>query len=159
MKKNAVLDKTKKYRYVLSRQWGPSNNFVNFILFNPSTADQNKDDQTVRRCINLTKSWQKYDGCYITNLFAFRTRHPKILKKSKDPVGTENNKYLKKLVDQSKIVVIAWGIHGNFRNRDKEVLRLIGQKGLYCLEKTKFGHPKHPLTIRRNTKPMRYTVS
>jgi len=68
--KDTILDKTRKYRYVLSRQWGANdNNFVNFVLLNPSTADEGKDDQTIRRCINLTKSW-KYDGFYVTNLFA-----------------------------------------------------------------------------------------
>lgn len=40
MLKTATLDKTRKYRYLLKRQWGENNNnFINFILLNPSTAD------------------------------------------------------------------------------------------------------------------------
>ena len=155
--KDTILDKTRKYRYVLSRQWGANdNNFANFVLLNPSTADEGKDDQTIRRCINLTKSW-KYDGFYVTNLFAFRTRHPKILKKSTEPIGEENDKYLKQIAKKSKIVVIAWGTHGNFLKRDEDVLKLISSiKAPYCLEITKYGHPKHPLTIRSTAKPIKY---
>lgn len=156
MFKNAILDKTRKYRYVLSRQWGANNkNLVNFVLLNPSTADENKDDQTIRRCINLTKSWG-YDGFYVTNLFAFRTRHLKILLSSADPIGEENDKYIREIAKKSKIVVIAWGTHGNFLHRDEVVLKLITSiKAPYYLEKTKYGHPKHPLTIKRTAKPIK----
>lgn len=157
MIKNAILDSTRKYRYVLERAWGDNEkNYVNFILLNPSTADENQDDQTVRRCINLAKSWE-YDGFYVTNLFAFRTRHPKILKESDEPVGEENDRYLEEIAKKSKKIVVAWGTHGDFQKRNTTVLKLISAiKKVHCLEKTKFGHPKHPLTVKKTIKPIEY---
>ena len=158
MHKSANLNKTRKYRYVLSRQWGDSaDNFVNFVLLNPSTADENSDDQTIRRCINLTRSWG-YDGIYVTNLFAFRTRHPSILFHAVAPVGKENDKYLIRFAKEAKIVIIAWGNNGNFLHRDEDVIKLLSPiKQLYQLGKsTIHGQPRHPLMIRRATKPEKY---
>lgn len=58
MKKDATLDKTRKYRYVLKRQWGADDdNFVNFVLLNPSTADENADDPTIKACIKFAQNW------------------------------------------------------------------------------------------------------
>ena len=41
-----------------------------FIGLNPSTADETKNDPTIRRCINFAKDWG-YGGVMIANLFAF----------------------------------------------------------------------------------------
>lgn len=159
MLKNAILDETRKYRYVLSRQWGDSDNFVNFILLNPSTADESKDDQTIRRCINLTKSWKKYDGFYVTNLFAFRTVSPKILKNTEYPIGKENNKYIKEIANKSKIVIIAWGNDGGYLNRDKDVLQILsGIKPPHCLGLSKKKQPLHPRTVKKTVVPIKFIL-
>lgn len=54
-------------------------------MLNPSTADENVDDPTIRRCINFAKDWG-YGGMYVGNLFAFRTAYPKELKEAGFPV-------------------------------------------------------------------------
>ncbi len=162
MKKSAIFDETKKYRYVLSRQWGNNKNFVNFILLNPSTADENIDDPTIKACIKFASKWKyasklKYDGIWVTNLFAFRATKPSDLKQCSCPIGKQNNQYLKKYSTESKMVVIAWGNHGNFLNRDKEVIKILSKiKNLHYLDITKGGNPKHPLYINRKTKPKKY---
>jgi hypothetical protein len=72
MQKDAVLDKTRKYRYVLERQWGANKkNFINFVLLNPSTANETKDDPTISACIKIAQNLG-YDGLWVTNLFALR---------------------------------------------------------------------------------------
>lgn len=160
MKKDALIDKTGKYRYWLLRQWGKnSDNFVNFVLLNPSTADARIDDPTIRRCINFGTKWG-LDGIYVTNLFAFRATNPKDLRETLDPVGKENNKYLKFIAKKAKLVVIAWGNHGSFKQRDKEVLNILSKiHPLYCLGVTRLGQPKHPLRLNRNTKKRRFIVA
>ncbi len=160
MIKNAVFDKNRIYRYMLSRQWGKSNdNFINFVLLNPSTADEKIDDPTIKACIKFAQNL-KFGGLYVTNLFAYRTKSPKKLKESKNPIGEENNKYIKKYAHKSKSVVVAWGNHGNFLNRDREVLKILSEiKPPHCLEITKLGSPKHPLYIKRTAKPFPFRAA
>jgi hypothetical protein len=157
MIKNPILDKKRKYRYMLVRQWGARNdNFINFVLLNPSTANEIVDDPTIKACTMFAQNLG-FDGFYVTNLFAFRTKSPKILKQSENPVGNKNNEFIKKYAHKSKLVVAAWGNHGNFLNRDKEVLEILSNiKAVYCFSITRLGNPKHPLYINRNTKPFKF---
>lgn len=46
-----------------------------FIGLNPSTADESKDDPTIRRCIRFAKDWG-YGGLLMMNAFAFRATDP-----------------------------------------------------------------------------------
>lgn len=126
-------------------------NFINFVLLNPSIADEKIDDPTIKACIKFTKNL-RYDGFYVTNLFAFRNKSPKILKESKNPIGDENDKYIKEYANKSKLVIVAWGNHGNYLNRNKEVIQILSKiKIPYCFAVTKTGNPKHPLYIKRET--------
>ena len=144
---------------MLKRQWGERNdNFVNFVLLNPSTANETEDDPTIKACIKFSQNLG-YDGFYVTNLFAFRTKNPNFLKKSKDPIGDENDRYIIEYAHKSKLVVVAWGNHGNFLNRDNEVLKILSKiKTLHCLAVTKLRSPKHPLYIKRNTNTKKWLV-
>ena len=154
MIKDAILDKERKYRYMLKRQWGDVNgNFVNFLLLNPSTANETIDDPTIRACIKFSQNLG-YDGFYVTNLFAFRTKSPQLLKQSKNQIGAKNDEFIKKYAHKSTLIIVAWGNHGNFLDRDKEVLKILTEiKAPHCLAITKSGNPKHPLYIKRDTKP------
>lgn len=158
MLKDATVDSTQKYRYVLERQWGPNAaNFVNFILLNPSTADSDKDDATVRACVEFARRW-KFDKLIITNLFAFRATDPAKMKSYLNPVGDQNNVYIKYVAERAKKVVVAWGNHGTHFHRDKEVLNILRRiKKQYCLGITKFGHPKHPLYVKRDNRLKPFT--
>lgn len=159
MHKDAILDKTRKYRYILKRQWGGNdNNFINFILLNPSTADETKDDRTITACIKIAQNLG-YDGLYVTNLFAFRATKPTDLKTSTEPIGELNNQYLKDYAKKSKIIILGWGNHGGFLDRDQEVINLLSKEAPQCLEITKLGSPKHPLYIKRTVKPLPFIKS
>ncbi len=159
MIKDAILDKTRKYRYMLKRHWNTDGkNFANFILLNPSTADEKNDDPTITACTNIAKNLD-CDGLWVTNLFAFRATKPTDLKKATQPVGKMNNKYLKDYSKRAKITIVAWGNHGNYQGRDAEVIKLLKEiEDLQCLEITKLGMPKHPLYVKRNTKPFSFNT-
>jgi len=55
MKKDAKLSDDKLYRYQLSRIWDEDKPTVLFIMLNPSTADADVDDPTIRRVITPTE--------------------------------------------------------------------------------------------------------
>jgi len=156
MKNTATFDKQKVYRYSLTRQLKPGKNFVNFILLNPSTADEKTDDRTVSACKAFAEEL-KYDGLYITNLFAFRTKDPEKLKKAKSPIGPDNDKNIKEFAKKSKLVIVAWGNDGTFLERDKAVLSILDKICVpHCLAITSKKCPGHPLYLRRTSKPKKF---
>lgn len=153
MIKDAILSEDRKYRYILSRIWDETKPTVLFIGLNPSTADENEDDPTIRRCINFAKNWG-FGGLLMANLFAFRSTKPQALFSAQDPIGSENNYYIKEYAEKSELIIACWGNHGRFNNRSQQVYELIDS--LNCLDTNKSGEPKHPLYIRSDAKPKPY---
>lgn len=128
--------------------------FVAFICLNPSTADETLDDPTVRRCIDFAKRWG-YGAFVMLNLFAIRSTNPTLIKQAHDPIGPDNDKWIRNYADKAVLTVAAWGVHGTYRDRDKAVVRMLNGK-LTCLATTKDGHPKHPLYLRKTLTPAPY---
>tara|TARA_B100000941_G_scaffold154426_1_gene109490 strand:+ start:17049 stop:17528 length:480 start_codon:yes stop_codon:yes gene_type:complete len=150
---NAKFSNDRVYRYALWRTWDQSLEKLLFIGLNPSTADEVKDDPTMRRCIRFSKDFG-FGGFIMANIFAFRSTDPKKLKKIKNPIGNKNDFWIKKLNKEAGMTIAAWGTHGDYLNRGKEVSRML--KNLYCLRKTKNGFPSHPLYLPANLKPIKY---
>lgn len=154
--KNAIFSTCRDYRYVLWRQWTKGCSVV-FIGLNPSTADETKDDPTIRRCISYAKEWG-YSGIFMLNLFAYRCTNPKELRLVEHPIGIENDRYLEKYLSIS-LNIACWGTGGLQENRGQKVIELLGRENLMCLGQTKDGHPKHPLYLKKGIVPVALTVS
>lgn len=154
---HAEFSPCRKYRYSLSRIWDDTKPFVMFIGLNPSTADEFTDDPTIRRCRNYAESWG-YGGIYMANLFALRSTDPKALYLSECPVQeyetNDNNDYLMKIASKCKLIVFAWGVHGDLHKRGNDVIEMFKIFDTYCLAKTQDGFPKHPLYLKKDLKPM-----
>ena len=119
-----------------------------FVGLNPSTADETKDDNTVRRCIGFAKDWG-FGSLVLVNLFAYRSTDPNALLLVADPVGAENDTYILAASRAVERVVVAWGTKGTLLGRDKRVASLLPHS--HCLGVTKSGHPKHPLYLAAKT--------
>lgn len=160
MKNEVIFNKERTHRYSIKRIWDLSKKKVVFICFNPSTADEYDDDQTFGRCIDFAKRWDSgsYGSVEVVNLFAYRTKDPSILKKSLDPIGEENDMYISAAVKNADLVIAAWGEHGFFKRRDREVLSRVKKelKPIYCLGVLKCKQPKHPSRARKNIIPFHY---
>ena len=152
--KNATFSNCRKYRYSLSRIWDKKKKLVLFIGLNPSTADEEVDDPTIRRCVNYVQNWG-YGGLMMVNLFAYRVTLPSGLKKVKYPIGEDNDKYIMTLSKKADITVAAWGNNGNLYGRDKQVFDLI--PNLMCLKLNKSGQPAHPLYLNKNLKLTKFS--
>lgn len=140
------------YRYQLWRIWDTSRPYLNVVGLNPSTADETKDDPTIRCCKDFARRWG-YGGLYMTNIFAFRATLPKDMKQASDPIGAENNYWLQQTAARAGLVVAAWGVHGGFKGRDQAVMELIPD--LHCFRKTQSGRmPAHPLYLPRHLTPI-----
>lgn len=153
---DATISECGNYRYTLTRTWDESKPKVMFIMLNPSTADANNDDPTIRRCVNFAKSWD-YGGLYVCNLFAFRATNPKELLKVGNPFGDQNIWHTRKLSDEVDTIVCAWGNKPILNKILKEtspysLLHFVLPK-LHFLELSKDGTPKHPLYLNGDLKP------
>ena len=151
MKRGAIISKCGKYRYKLVREWNKSKGKVLFIMLNPSTADDKKDDKTITRCINFAKDWG-YGGLMVGNLFAYRTTYPKELFKTTDPEGKDNLKKIKEMIKDADLVICAWG---NNQGTPPQYLRELSE--LHYLKLLNDGKtPGHPLKLKKCTKPKRF---
>jgi len=147
--RGADFSSCRNYRYTLKRTWDFDKGRILFILLNPSTADEKHDDPTNRRGIGFAKLWG-YGSIVFCNLFAYRTPHPTELKKAKNPVGPDNDKWILKEAASADLIVAAWGNHGNFMERNEEVKKLVSD--MKHLGLTKSGDPKHILYLPNSAK-------
>lgn len=150
----AFISECGRYRYALTRDVAPltGEGTCTFIMLNPSTADAEQDDPTIRRCIGFARSWG-FARLKVVNLFAFRSTDPRELLACGDPSGPENLCTIAKVVGGSDLVVCAWGafpLAG--AEHVRLVLELIG--GPHCLGLTANGSPRHPLYVRADAEPM-----
>ena len=148
MKKRATISNCNKYRYELHREWDKKKGKVLFIMLNPSTACGVSDDLTTIRCVNFAKKWG-YGGLMIGNIYPFRAKRPKDLRKWTNNCGKEEYKALFENMDcvrdmavDAEIIVCAWGC--NYPGIPKWIDEM--NYGLHYLELCKDGlTPKHPL--------------
>ncbi len=157
MKRSADFSPCGVYRYTLVRVWDESKPRILWVLLNPSTADAVHDDPTNRKGIKFSKAWG-FGSCVFVNLFAFRSPHPKVMKKQAEPVGPENEALIiyeaTRAIASGGKIVLAWGNDGAHRGRDAAVLKLLKSDGfdsLWCMGKNQGGSPKHPLYLRDDT--------
>jgi hypothetical protein len=154
---SAVISPDGLYRYRVERQIAPftGSGTVCFVMLNPSTADAETDDPTIRRCKDFAVEWG-FEGLVVVNLFALRTTRPVHLWDgtiAEDPVGVANWAYTCEAVDEADLVIAAWGGHKYVaRSPVYHRVRSLGSTGtdsrIRCLGKTASGQPRHPLYVR-----------
>lgn len=141
------------YRWWLRRSWDAAGDgrVVCFVMLNPSTADANQDDPTIRRCIGFASDLG-VSAMLVRNLFAFRATNPKVLKGLRYDVATGGERGDMELLASlsADIVVCAWGASGPkcTAERAEWFVQQAGSKPLYCLGTTKTGAPRHPLYVK-----------
>jgi hypothetical protein len=149
MRGGATFDASGAYRYHLWRKWDESRPPVTFVMLNPSAADAERDDPTIRRCIGFARRWG-YGQLEVVNLFAFRATSPRELFAAGDPVGRENEEWLHG-VARSDALVLAWGNDG--ARAPSEVRGHVTSESALCLGLTRLTQPRHPLYVPANAAP------
>ncbi|WP_153976914.1 DUF1643 domain-containing protein [Paenibacillus xylanilyticus] len=145
MKMDAVFDPTKKYRYLLSREWDASLPRLLYVMLNPSTASHEEEDQTSKQCLYFAKKFG-FGSLEIVNLYAIISTDPNQLKFVHDPIGDENDKFILEAASRATTIIVSWGEKHFINQRHNKVARLLTSKGhqLHCLGIAKSGHPRHP---------------
>jgi hypothetical protein len=128
-------------------------------MLNPSTADGDVDDPTIRRCVGFAQAWG-YDRLDVVNLFAYRATDPAALlalNDSDDPVGPLNSEAFEKVLRFGYPVgkiICAWGNHGAHLGQDETALGWLGDRERFALKISKEGHPGHPLYLPKGSVPI-----
>lgn len=167
MKHEHVFSPCREYRYTLWREFGTEflfdggnkmkEGFVQFIGLNPSTSDEVKDDNTIRRLIKFTKAWG-YGAMCMTNVYAFRSRDPKFMKKQLFPIGENNDRWLYDVATNAALVVCAWGRHGQARGQVvADMLRARNVK-LHYFRLLPGNVPEHPLYLPKTLAPTEWNA-
>ncbi len=147
----AAISEDRVYRYALRRHLSHTaqqQGTCVFVMLNPSTANEDTDDPTIRRCMGFAKDWG-YGVLEVINLFAFRATSPKDMMAADDPIGPENDEYIAQVAKSSSCLVLAWGANGGYRGRDGQVLDMVYANNPKHLGLTKQGHPRHPLYVSK----------
>ncbi len=144
----AVISECGQYRYQLTRRWADGPTMV-FVMLNPSTADAETDDPTIRRCINFAKR-EGCGGLLVVNLFAFRATKPEDLARQPFPVGGEWRAHIDAALETDGPIVCGWGSHKGIDGQVatfRQIARAAGRT-LHCFIKNKDGEPRHPLYVK-----------
>ena len=120
-----------------------------FIMVNPSTATEHDDDQTILMVQNVCHTFG-FGRAIIGNLVAYRSKNVKDLAFVSNPVGPQNDLYLRQIAAESDHIIVAWGPPSKLpqchRDRWQTVASMLDESGkqLHCLKHLKHNHPRHP---------------
>jgi hypothetical protein len=151
------------YRWTLERAWDPGRPRLLFIGLNPSRADAECDDPTLRRLLCFARDWG-FGALEVVNLFGRCSASPAVLRRCSDPIGPENDHWLRagltRLQPQAGDGLwLGWGNGGVWRQRDQQVLVLLAAKlpadlPLWAIGLTASGQPRHPLYASADAQPL-----
>lgn len=155
MRRSAGISDCGTYRYSLTRDWDDGLPRIAFVMLNPSKADAEIDDPTIRRCIGFAKAWG-YGGLIVVNLYPLRATDPAELK----AVGWMRDDAYKSawyhnmlawadVAQECPTVVAAWGAGAQWFESKRATTFFQGLKRIGPA--TKGGHPRHPLYLPANS--------
>lgn len=153
---SAIISACGLYRWRLERTVAECGKTFGFFGINPSTADAEKDDQTVKKWIGFT---QRNGGSrfIVGNVFAYRSTDVKALATVADPFGADWGLHIAEIIQTSDVLVPCWGsaskLPKNLRpllDQFADYLRASG-KPLLCFGQNDDGTPTHPQMLGYHT--------
>lgn len=160
--RGATFSPCNRYRYLLSIWWNDTKPKINYLMLNPSTADEFANDPTVERCERRARE-MGYGGLIVTNVYALRSTDPKGLYDADDPVGPENDVIIGMAAAECVKTVCGWGAHARKvkPGRVDQVLRILQSENRppHALALNKDGSPRHPLYVGYDRKPVLMEVA
>ena len=136
-----------------------------WIGLNPSTADEQQLDPTLRRIKSFTER-EGFDSFCMLNVYPYRATEPKDMQAFYGRLDREvaktvaflNASHIRSAIRATvhRKVVCAWGVHAPLMPLSLGFL-WSGEFTPLCLGTTTAGHPKHPLYIAGETPLVPYT--
>ncbi|WP_404711536.1 DUF1643 domain-containing protein [Sphingomonas sp. MMS24-J13] len=149
---SAIISPCGLYRYRLDRT-GQGSGATAVIMVNPSTADAQQDDATIRKLKGFGARYG-WGRLIVGNLFAYRSTDVRVLSRATDPVGPDNDAHLMEMLREADRFVVAWGpaakLPARLRCRYRRVLeiaQMVSRRPMSIGAPAKDGHPCHPLML------------
>lgn len=146
--RQAILSDCRTRRFLLSRVWSEGKTLL-FIGLNPSVANENQDDHTVKKLVRYSQRWG-YGRLIVCNLFTTITPYPASLPAV---APEEDDSILLEQAANADMILVGWGAFEGAHNRACHVLDLLKGFDLYCLGRNDNGSPKHPGRLAANAQP------
>ena len=155
-----VVDRTRfnadrSHRFTLFRRWpgGDPDNPLVVIGMNPSGADEAAGDRTVNKCCGYARRWG-FGGLYMLNAMSVRLTNSTDLASIPCVNLPENDRWIRSIVRDASLVVVAWGNPGGVFERGAAVETILRDECLAsavrCFGKNRNGSPVHPLYQRND---------
>lgn len=143
------------YRPWLSRTWGlpgeAEQGFILFIGMNPSTADANANDPTIRRELFFANR-EDFQVLVKCNVMDYRATSPaKLREPGIVPCSAMNLPTIERYAAGASKIICCWGaLHRSLRHHADVVETMLRAQGrdLWCLGLTAGLSPRHPLYVR-----------
>lgn len=155
--KGADFSEDKLYRFALWRIWDDAKPLVMFIGLNPSTANAQEDDATIRRVRSISKNLG-YGGFYMCNCFSYISTNPQLLQSETLDAIMRNASAVKYTAQRVADVIFAWGNFDIVRNSGVDKLLSEAFPHAKALFINKNGSPKHPLYCKTDIVPVPFTL-
>lgn len=152
------------YRFWLERAWGRGPQIC-WVMLNPSTADAERDDPTLRRIMGFSLRWG-FGSLIVVNLYPFRSPAPVNLRLWRARLANSgalhddfvrNAKMAAEASTACDTVVAAWGAGIDRNDELLFTLLFCGQRSRptrwECLGVTSDGSPIHPLARGKSRVP------
>ncbi len=166
---SATYSPCNRFRYLLYRPLGNGEGMggmgrILWVMMNPSTATEFKNDPTISKCMAYSESWG-YDNIEIANTFALRSPKPQSLleefNNGGNPIGLDNDKYIVEAAQRADMIIYACGVPpfgkrapAELRDRPRIVFDMLRiHNEIHCLAITKDGNPYHPLYLPSDLVP------
>lgn len=152
----AIFSTCRQYRHLLTRDWQTplwkDLRDALWIGMNPSTADAEYDDTTIRREIYFTMRLG-FSRLVMANVMNYRATHPKDLLSSPAPCSNENLPHIVNAAKDAALIIVAWGslppaLRPYAQAAENAVRAIDPPQPMFCLGFTKDGAPRHPLYVR-----------
>lgn len=152
--RKAKLSRNRLYRYLLTHRWGYGPH-ATFVLLKPPKTAVTDDDDTVRKCTSLARRW-KLGGIVIVNLYAFRSFTVENLLSAEDPIGPENDSYLRQFIGVAARyempLIFGWGAQAQPERADwVRSFRGASRALAFGLDE---GQPIHPSWVSLQARPV-----
>lgn len=167
----AEFDVARRNRFRLWRTWGHNKRIALWIMLNPSTADEDDLDQTLRKVEMFSRTWW-FDGFEVCNLFPMRSTDPEALydvdwnrerlyNAETAALFAMNDQIIWRCAEDAAQVIVGWGTEEIARGRAREIARLLHEREIVtmCLGTNKDGSPKHPLYLPYTTERIAWAAA
>jgi hypothetical protein len=153
---SAIISECGAYRYRLDRSLKERGPVYAFFGVNPSTADADTDDATVRKWKGFVTRWGG-SRFIVGNVFAYRATDVRELSKVPDAFGPDIGDHTTEIINEADFLVPCWGRQDKVDPKLQfafDVLLdalLASKKPVLCFGVTQGGDPKHPLMLPYST--------